>query len=230
MSRLLGLCIVASLSMMGAAGAAEKEKGAGAPSSASPLAITDAHLVQPMGAGRPTAIFFTVNNTGTVADRLTIVKTPKCGRAEIHSHLEENGVMKMRKVSGMDVPAGAVTKLEPMGYHVMCFDPKQPLKSGTTFDMTLVFNGAGTIKVTDGTIIRMSDMADMQKSLDAPMAPPAPDKEPANTAAPIGESAMPMHDMHNMENMTMPMDAAEPAPEPSGDDFHQHDQPGHPAL
>ena len=55
--------------------------------------------------------------------------------------------MKMRKVEGIDVPAGGKAVLEPGGDHLMLFDLKAGLAPGDTFPLTLVFERAGSVTV-----------------------------------------------------------------------------------
>jgi copper(I)-binding protein len=67
--------------------------------------------------------------------------------AELHTHLNDNGVMKMRQIPDIPVEAGATVKLQPGGLHIMLMDLKQPLKEGDKIPMTLRFEKAGEVKV-----------------------------------------------------------------------------------
>lgn len=60
---------------------------------------------------------------------------------------EGDGMMGMREVDEIPVPAGGTVALEPGGYHVMLIDLAAPLEVGTTFELTLEFAKAGTIVV-----------------------------------------------------------------------------------
>ena len=76
---------------------------------------------------------------------------------ELHTHINENGVMKMREVKdGIPLPAGKTQKLEPGGYHVMLMDLKQPLTVGKTFPLTLKFKDGSSKQVT----VRVRKMQD----------------------------------------------------------------------
>jgi copper(I)-binding protein len=97
---------------------------------------------------RPTALFFDVVNDGAVDDALVAVETPLCGRTELHDHIRDGDVMKMRAVSGIPVPAGVTVRLKPMGLHVMCFTPRLPQQPGVSFPLTLVFDRAGRGEAT----------------------------------------------------------------------------------
>lgn len=81
-------------------------------------------------------------------DRLVGVSTPVAGRAELHAHENDHGVMHMHPVDGVAVQPGVPTVLKPGGIHVMLLQLKQPLKQGETFPLTLRFEKAGTREVT----------------------------------------------------------------------------------
>lgn len=67
--------------------------------------------------------------------------SPVAGVTEVHEMKMDGGVMKMRAVARLDLPAGKPVKLEPGGYHVMLMDLKQPLKKGDLVPLTLKFEG-----------------------------------------------------------------------------------------
>jgi copper(I)-binding protein len=72
---------------------------------------------------------------------LTLVKaeSPAAGSVEIHKMSMKDGVMEMRMLETMELPAGEVVKLEPGGLHLMLFDLKKPLKMGESMQLTLYF-------------------------------------------------------------------------------------------
>jgi len=94
------------------------------------------------------AAYLTLKNAGKEADRLVAVKSAIAKRTEIHRTTMENGVMKMGRVEGIDVPAGGMAMLKPGGHHVMFMGLNGPLKEGTSFPLTLVFAKGGETKVT----------------------------------------------------------------------------------
>ena len=74
--------------------------------------------------------------------RLVEVRSPVAGTVEIHEMSMDNNVMKMRAVSGIDLPAGKPVALKSGGYHVMLMDLKSPVKEGDSLPLTLVFESA----------------------------------------------------------------------------------------
>lgn len=105
------------------------------PAYAADLAVTDARMNLPLAVGRPAGIFFTINNETDQAAKIMGAASPACGRLELHTHIHENGVMKMRPVDSFTVPAKGKLALGPMGDHLMCFDPK--LNDQTSISVTL---------------------------------------------------------------------------------------------
>jgi hypothetical protein len=74
--------------------------------------------------------------------RLTAVKTAAAETAEVHQMKMEKGMMRMRAVPFLELPAGKPVKLEPGGYHVMLFDLKQSLVTGQKLKLELTFEDA----------------------------------------------------------------------------------------
>ncbi len=91
--------------------------------------------------------FLTIRNDGATADRLTGVSSDAAPMAGIHESKEEGGVMQMRPVDGIDVPAHGTVALKPGGYHIMLMGLTKPLKPGETFPVTLTFAHAGKVTV-----------------------------------------------------------------------------------
>ena len=93
------------------------------------------------------AVYFVVQNQGDSADRLLRVDTPAAGKAELHEHLHQNGVMKMQQVASVEIAAKTAVAFAPMGYHVMLFSLPKQLKDGERFPLTLHFEHAGAVQV-----------------------------------------------------------------------------------
>jgi len=92
--------------------------------------------------------YLTITNTGTKADRLLGGSTAVAGSVEVHRMSMDNGVMKMRPVTGgLEIKPGETIKLDPTGYHLMIVGLKQPLKEGDHVKVTLDFTNAGKVDV-----------------------------------------------------------------------------------
>ncbi|MCX7619288.1 MAG: copper chaperone PCu(A)C [Acidimicrobiales bacterium] len=56
--------------------------------------------------------------------------------------------MQMKPVDAIELPAGKTVELKPGGLHVMLIDLTKPLETGSSFELTLRFEKAGTKTVT----------------------------------------------------------------------------------
>lgn len=94
---------------------------------------------------------------------LMAVDSPLAGKAELHNMNLDGGVMRMRALERIELPAGKTVKLAPGGLHVMLFDIKQPLKEGDKVALTLTIRGNGntqsTVKVE--ALVRAAGAASM---------------------------------------------------------------------
>jgi copper(I)-binding protein len=106
------------------------------------------------------ALYLTVTNTGTEADRLLAIATDVAAQCEIHESEASGEVMIMRKVDGVAIPPGGSVSLAPKGTHVMLMGLKAPLKEGTTFPATLRFEKAGEVAV-EVTVQGIADLEPM---------------------------------------------------------------------
>lgn len=88
-----------------------------------------------------------IDNKGKQRDRLMSATTAGMNRVELHTIITENGVAKMREVTGIDVPASGSVKLSPGGFHIMFLGLSEPFKAGATVPVTLKFEKAGEVKV-----------------------------------------------------------------------------------
>ena len=90
--------------------------------------------------------FMKINNDTNAQDFLVGGNSPVAERVEVHTHVNDNGVMREVK-GGIPLPKKAVTELKPGSYHVMFMGLKQPLKEGETVPVTLKFKKAKPITV-----------------------------------------------------------------------------------
>ena len=82
------------------------------------------------------------------ADRLIGAASPAAKRVEIHTHIQDGDVMRMRQVgSPLPVSADTPIKMGPGGVHVMLMGLNAPLEAGTSIPVTLIFETAGEMLV-----------------------------------------------------------------------------------
>lgn len=95
-----------------------------------------------------TAAYMTLQNKSDSDDILVGADFPGAAMTELHTSVEENGVMRMDEVDGIDIPAGETAVLAPSGNHIMLMGLEGPLNEGDTVDLLLTFEQAGEIAVT----------------------------------------------------------------------------------
>ena len=81
------------------------------------------------------AAYMTLNSTTDAT--LLAAASPVSTSVEIHSMTMDNGVMKMRMLDSLPLPAGKPVKLEPSGFHLMLLGLKKPLKAGDKIEISL---------------------------------------------------------------------------------------------
>ncbi|MCH9651716.1 MAG: copper chaperone PCu(A)C [Deltaproteobacteria bacterium] len=102
-----------------------------------------AHLMPNMG-----AVYMTIVNNGTAADRLVRIESPLATGAETHETLEQDGVMRMvPRPEGFEIPAGGTVTLEPSGKHIMLLEPSPAEEGASTLPVTLHFETSGPLEV-----------------------------------------------------------------------------------
>jgi copper(I)-binding protein len=85
------------------------------------------------------AAFMQIANDGK-ADRLIEARSDIARKVELHIHIFDNGIAKMREVEGgIPLPAGETVNLQRGGLHVMFIGLTRPMTSGESFPLTLVF-------------------------------------------------------------------------------------------
>ncbi len=89
--------------------------------------------------------YMTIRNAGA-ADKLVSASSPAAAKVELHVHINDNGVMKMREVPAYEVPAKGAFELKPGGAHLMFMEIKQPFKEGDKVPVTLKFEKSGDVK------------------------------------------------------------------------------------
>ncbi|WP_158260117.1 copper chaperone PCu(A)C [Zobellella endophytica] len=100
----------------------------------------------PMGPN--TAAFMQLENGGDQERILVAVSSPAAEKVELHSVQEQDGVMQMRPVDGIPVPAGGKVSLQPGGLHIMLLGVKQPLAEEDEVTLELHWDNGDTEQLT----------------------------------------------------------------------------------
>ena len=162
-ARLAGLLAAALLVASVAAGCS----GGGSAS----IKVTDPWARASSAMAAAGAAYMTIENTGSAADALVGASSPAAKTVEVHETVRDGepgavrrdghggaqsppprapggGMMGMRPIARLEIPAGGTVELKPGGYHIMLIDLNQELKAGDKIEITLKFEKAGEVKVT----------------------------------------------------------------------------------
>ena len=101
--------------------------------------------VRPTAVGMNGAVYMTLTNHG-IADRLLSASTLLARSAQVHISRMSGGVMSMRPVNGLDLPAGGSVTFSPHGLHLMLETLRKPLRLGDSLAVDLVFAHAGHVR------------------------------------------------------------------------------------
>jgi len=94
------------------------------------------------------ASFMHIMNNGEVDDTLIAVRTDVAKMPELHTHIMEDGVAKMREVEGgFFIEAGNAIILERGGLHIMMMGLTRPFIQDEVITLTLIFENAGEITI-----------------------------------------------------------------------------------
>ena len=103
------------------------------------VAISNPWIRESHPAANANAGYMTIRNNGSQDRTLVEIKSAAFDRVEVHEMVLVDGLMTMREVGAMVIPAGAYVRLQPGGKHLMLLGPKRHLKDGQAVDMTLIF-------------------------------------------------------------------------------------------
>ena len=93
------------------------------------------------------AAFMVISNSGSAPRQLLKAQSPVAKTVELHTHVADHGVMKMRPVASIAVDAKGQVELKPGSYHIMLIDLKQPLNEGDSVPITLIFDDGSSQQI-----------------------------------------------------------------------------------
>ncbi|WP_028484905.1 copper chaperone PCu(A)C [Thioalkalivibrio sp. ALE17] len=97
--------------------------------------------------GDMTGGYFVLRNHGEQDLRIVAAQAPISEVVELHEHAHVDGVMRMRQVDGLDLPAGETLVLEPGGLHLMFIGLHEPLTAGDWIPVILELADGETMEI-----------------------------------------------------------------------------------
>ena len=103
--------------------------------------VSDAWVKSTVPGGNVSAAYLRIHSRTSL--RLVKVASPVAGIIEIHDMKMNDGVMEMKALDAIDVPAGKSVELKPGGMHIMLMKVEKPINKGDKVPLVLTFEGAG---------------------------------------------------------------------------------------
>lgn len=111
------------------------------------LSVSDAYVRAPVADRSVTAAFMTIANNGQTDIALQAAGSPAAGKVELHEHTHDNGMMRMRQVEAINIPAQSSVALQPGGYHMMLLDINPELRNQEKIAFDLRFSNGETVRI-----------------------------------------------------------------------------------
>lgn len=111
------------------------------PAWAANVSVTDAWARATMPGQKVSAAYMQIRADAPA--RLLSATSPVVPRVEVHEMKMDGGVMRMRQLQAIELPAGKTVSLEPGGLHIMLMNLPKPIAAGDVIPLTLVIESGG---------------------------------------------------------------------------------------
>lgn len=91
--------------------------------------------------------YMVLHNKTDKDDQLVSAESTSAKSVTLHTMSMEGGMMSMRMVKSIPVPAHGMTALKSDGFHLMLKGLKKRFEEGAMIELTLKFNNAGEVRV-----------------------------------------------------------------------------------
>ena len=103
------------------------------------VAVMNSWVREPVVKSDIHAGYFTLFNMNDKDLVLEKIETESYMKVEIHEMKHVNGLMKMKEIKSLTIPANGKVKLAPRGMHLMLIKPSHDIKSGGQVKLQLLF-------------------------------------------------------------------------------------------
>ncbi len=114
---------------------------------AATLQIQDARVPEAPPVAPVLAGYLTLVNSGEKTVRVVGASSDQFEAVEIHEMHMKDGVMTMKPVPALTIPAGGKVSLAPGGLHLMLIRPHKPFRAGDTIRVMLKLDDGSTLAV-----------------------------------------------------------------------------------
>ncbi len=116
------------------------------PAPAGGIKVENARIAAPAPGMQVVAAYFTLRNEGA-ADQLVGASTTIGSATALHETINDAGMMRMRHLPSVDLPADGTVEFAPGGKHIMLMGLTADLVDGSEQPITLTFAKAAPITV-----------------------------------------------------------------------------------
>jgi copper(I)-binding protein len=113
---------------------------------AKPTYVDGAYVQLNPNPDNPAAAYFTIHG-GSQPLTLRAIETDSAVRLEMHESMSTNGMMEMKPLENVDVPAGATIKFAPGGKHVMLWQINQQAIAAGKMQFKMIFSNGDRLLV-----------------------------------------------------------------------------------
>ena len=118
------------------------DAAAAATAEAQSVVVKAAYAVEPPPSQNVTAGYMIVENQDAAEIALVSAASESAEAVELHTMETEGGMMRMRRVERIGVPAKGSVELKPGGLHLMFIDFRREIKDGEELTVTLHFSNS----------------------------------------------------------------------------------------
>ena len=111
------------------------------------LTISEARIKSPLPGQTVSAGYFEATNTGAETISIVGVSSDSAPRLEIHTHKEEDGMMRMVKLDQVDIEPGQSLTFVEGGHHLMVFEPDYKTLASGEFDFIFELDDGSQVEV-----------------------------------------------------------------------------------
>ncbi len=114
---------------------------------AGPITIKDQWIKSVPPMAKMSAAYMTITNNSKKDISLLEASSNIAKAVELHTHFKVDGIMKMRKVESIKIPAQSSTQLKPKSYHIMFIGLKEKLPEGKEVKLKLKFSNGEKLEL-----------------------------------------------------------------------------------
>ena len=92
--------------------------------------------------------FMVIHNDGDTEHLLVDATSSAARHVELHAHIEEDGMMRMRRMAHFHLKPGQAKTLKPGGLHIMLMGLQEEMKEGSNITVELIFQDDSRTLIT----------------------------------------------------------------------------------